>query len=160
MYRVIGKFSPRARPRTLPPPPPPPSPPRSVLRRETKIRFSNILRSRTATHVYWISRIEYLIDYIIITREVLSCRGAQLRPHYLQLLSGNNCTVSQKRGFNEVEASKHERPKSFVDIHIAQIFLRPLYKFTIAIIIIYFYALRIHHKNCPSEISCYINPVI
>lgn len=58
---------------------------------------------------------------------ISSCRRAQLRPALPQLLSGNNRTVSQKRGFNEVEAPKHERPKSFVDIVVFRIqtFLRP-----------------------------------
>jgi len=55
-------------------------PSRCVLRRETKIRFSNILRPDCSPRALD-SRIEYLIDYII-TCEVLSCRGAQLRPHY------------------------------------------------------------------------------
>lgn len=74
-----------------------------------------------AAHVYWISRIEYLIDCIIITRGILSLSQTAL----LQLLSDNNRTVSQKRGFNE-ETLEHECPKSFVGVHIAQIILRPL----------------------------------
>jgi len=71
-----------------------------------------------AAHVYWISRIEYLIDCIIITRELSQAA-------LLQLLSDNNHTISQKRGFNE-ETLEHECPKSFVSVHIAQIFLRSL----------------------------------